>query len=76
MPNYRYSPPEYMRCGNHIPRQTAYSAEKAMKATDPIAMAYVPWQEWTALYTVEEGLHHGTIFEELYKPFCKAGGCS
>lgn len=41
----------------------------------PIAMAYVPWQEWRALYEAEKGFHCGTIFEELNKPFRGIGGC-
>ncbi len=43
----------------------------------PIAMAYVPWQEWRSLYEAEKGFHIGTIFEELDKPFkgIRMGGC-
>lgn len=41
----------------------------------PLAMAYVPWQEWRAVYEAEKGFHRGTIFEELDKPFCGTGGC-
>lgn len=41
----------------------------------PIAMAYVPWQQWRAIYEVEKGFHRGTIFEELDKPFKGIGGC-
>lgn len=41
----------------------------------PIAMAYVPWQEWRNLYSAEKALCRGTIFEELDKPFCGIGGC-
>lgn len=41
----------------------------------PIAMAYVPWQDWYAIYEVEKGFHCGTIFEELNKPFRGIGGC-
>ena len=41
----------------------------------PIAMAYVPWQEWKNLYPAEKALHRGTIFEELDKPFEGKGGC-
>ncbi len=41
----------------------------------PIAMAYVPWQEWRNLYEAEKGFHIGTIFEELDKPFRGMGGC-
>lgn len=39
-----------------------------------IAMAYVPWQQWTRLYRMDQGFHRGTIFEELDKPFLGAGG--
>lgn len=41
----------------------------------PLAMAYVPWQEWQNIYEAEKGFHCGTIFEELNKPFCGIGGC-
>lgn len=41
----------------------------------PIAMAYVPWQEFKNLYPAEKGLCRGTIFEELDKPFEGKGGC-
>lgn len=43
----------------------------------PLAMAYVPWQEWRNIYEAEKGFHIGTIFEELDKPFrgIKIGGC-
>ena len=41
----------------------------------PIAMAYVPWQDWCAIYDVRKGFHCGTIFEELNKPFKGIGGC-
>lgn len=41
----------------------------------PIAMAYVPWQEWKNIYAAEKALCRGTIFEELDKPFLGKGGC-
>lgn len=41
----------------------------------PIAMAYVPWQEWRSLYEADKGFCRGTIFEELDKPFRGIGGC-
>ena len=34
----------------------------------PLAYAYVPVQRWQKLYSPEEALAHGTLFEELYKP--------
>jgi len=35
----------------------------------PLAMAYVPDQEWRDIYEDEEGLDRGTIFHELDLPF-------
>ncbi|MBM6685058.1 spore coat associated protein CotJA [Faecalicatena contorta] len=40
----------------------------------PVAMAYVPWQEWYGIFDLEKGFCCGTIFEELNKPFTGAGG--
>ncbi|MBU3841299.1 MAG: spore coat associated protein CotJA [Candidatus Ruminococcus intestinipullorum] len=42
----------------------------------PLAMAYVPWQNWQDIYEVHKGIHRGTIFEELDKPFFGRGGCN
>lgn len=41
----------------------------------PLAMAYVPWQEWCSLYEADRAFRCGTIFEELDKPFRGIGGC-
>ncbi len=42
----------------------------------PVAMAYVPWQNWYSVYDLEKGLAVGTIFPELDKPFLGVrGGC-
>ncbi len=38
-----------------------------------LAMAYVPWQQWEKLYSIDEALWNGTLFAELKKPFY--GGC-
>ena len=35
----------------------------------PVAMAYVPWQEWEDVYELCEGFEIGTIFPSLNKPF-------
>ena len=36
----------------------------------PVAMAYVPWQQFTSIYeNLEEAFQVGTIFPELNKPF-------
>lgn len=31
----------------------------------PLAMAYVPWQPWCNLYSTEQALYKGTLFQEL-----------
>lgn len=42
----------------------------------PVAMGYVPWQNWNTVYDIEKGLSCGTIFPELNKPFLGVrGGC-
>lgn len=35
----------------------------------PLAMAYVPWQEFENLYDLPCAYHRGTIFKDLDKPF-------
>lgn len=42
----------------------------------PLAMAYVPWQNWKRIYEIEKAFCRGTIFEELDKPFHGMGGCN
>lgn len=41
----------------------------------PIAMAYVPYQQWKNIYEPNEALKRGTIFKELDLPFNCAKGC-
>ncbi len=40
----------------------------------PLAMVYAPKQYFRKLYTPEEAMAHGTLFEELYLPILSAGG--
>lgn len=90
MPNYRYHSQDYMRrggcgrnpssassaCPDRYPgtEDTGY-APKDPIAGMPVAMAYVPWQEWRNLYDARQGFCCGTIFEDLNKPFQGMGGC-
>ena len=75
MANYRYAAPEYMRYSNP-PRPAVCQTEPAACSSHVLAMAYVPWQEWNSIYDSDKGFHCGTIFEDLYKPFGRSGGCS
>ena len=31
----------------------------------PVAMAYVPWQQWQQTYSLDQGFKRGTIFPDL-----------
>ena len=44
------------------------SEEKLCMGDMRLAYAYVPIQKWQMLYSTDEALGHGTMFEELYKP--------
>jgi hypothetical protein len=45
--------------------------------TFPLAMAYVPMQQFQSIYELDEALQNGTVFPELNKPFMGwKGGCS
>lgn len=47
-----------------------YDEQKNESLSDfPIAMAYVPFQEWKRTYEVDKVLNKGTLFPDLYKPF-------
>ena len=35
----------------------------------PLAMAYVPWQQFGNLYEPDQALRNGTVFQDLNKPF-------
>ncbi|MCD7833520.1 MAG: spore coat associated protein CotJA [Lachnospiraceae bacterium] len=43
-------------------------------ADAPLAMSYVPCQQWEILYDPCTALKVGTVFESLCKPFCGKGG--
>lgn len=52
---------------DHIETEMGRFPEKT-----PIAMAYVPYQQWGETYSHQDALCRGTIFKELDLPF--AGG--
>lgn len=54
-------PPEQTGMRTPLPEET------------PIGMAYVPYQQWDTTFSAEEGFPKGTIFPQLYKPFCPGG---
>ncbi|WP_457944949.1 spore coat associated protein CotJA [Caproiciproducens sp. LBM24188] len=44
-----------------------------LPAMPVVAMAYVPFQQFSSTYTPEKGLEMGTIFPDLDKPFLGGG---
>ncbi len=53
-----------------MPEETPVCPEsdEATLFDKPLAYAYVPMQRWRMLYSPENGLERGTLFEELDKP--------
>ena len=71
MPNYRSNSVPYQ---TYRQMHTVPMPERPVCENRPIAMAYVPWQNWCDLYEAEKGFQCGTIFKELDKPFFGKGG--
>ena len=81
MPNYRYQASNC--CGNSM-RNVSLSVPSGSgchehacsdnTSMQVLAMAYVPIQKFQCLYDPPKGLHAGTIFAELDKPFLGTGG--
>jgi hypothetical protein len=55
------------------PESEAQSMRRFPRHT-PIAMAYVPMQQWEEPYSAEQGLQVGTLFSALNDPFL-GGDC-
>ena len=68
MKNYGMMRPVESHCGC-VPECPSMEREYAL------AMAYVPWQCFDAVYEPDKALEVGTVFPELDKPFLAAGRC-
>lgn len=71
---------ENMRFGNEYQRPVnngmMYPAKKSrFPEHTPLAMAYVPFQEWSEVYSEEKAFDAGTLFPELNLPFEPEEGC-
>ena len=58
---------------HHVPTPCYGQGDDPLRNT-PLAMAYVPWQQWREIYEPDKALCRGTIFKELDKPFLGKGG--
>lgn len=59
---------------SQTPQASGACVSQGMLGEQPVAMAYVPSQSWSQPLPLCQGLGRGTIFEDLYKPFCGRGG--
>ncbi|MBD9208824.1 MAG: spore coat associated protein CotJA [Eubacteriales bacterium] len=57
-------------------RSRGYGCGESGQGGGPsLAMAYVPLQSFTDLYSPEEALRRGTLFRELYMPYGGGSRC-
>jgi len=64
----RYMGAQHAPCRHMTVVKTAALADCIDRA--PLAMAYVPMQQWERTYDLDVALDRGTIFPELDLPFC------
>ena len=67
-PNHSVSPPTHGTNPMPYPPNTGGFDARPL-GTLPIAMAYVPMQQWKDTYPPSEALTRGTLFPELDLPF-------
>ncbi|MDO4345615.1 MAG: spore coat associated protein CotJA [Eubacteriales bacterium] len=61
-------------CGVFSNRRVNEVYHHMAEADAPLAMGYVPYQNWNRTYDLCRALKTGTIFPCLDKPFCGKGG--
>ncbi|MDO4274468.1 MAG: spore coat associated protein CotJA [Eubacteriales bacterium] len=73
----RYERQQNDNCSCRMPGTVSPEAEMYAHVDHmPVAMAYVPCQEFTTTFDLCYALNVGTIFPQLCKPFCgRRGGC-
>ncbi len=55
-------------------RNHEYGVRSSFPASTPLAMAYIPFQQWEEPYSCEKALSAGTVFASLEMPFLAYGG--
>ena len=75
--NVRSDIPENMRMNQDNISENINIPENNMMTAfpekTPLAMAYVPFQQWGRTYESHEGFHRGTLFPDLDLPFMRGG---
>lgn len=70
--NIRFEPEMRQNVQNNMPNPVSRSR---FPEHTPLAMAYVPFQQWGKTYDEEKAFERGTIFPELDLPLAPEEGC-
>ena len=55
------------------PQPEQISSDSRFPERTPLAMAYVPFQQWREVYSEDDALRKGTLFPQLDLPFKRGG---
>ena len=69
MRNYNMPRQPESQCGCGQDSSYDMISNRTMPGNFVVAMAYVPWQDFTEMYEPDRALQAGTIFPELDLPF-------
>ncbi len=72
MERYPFYPPGFMRAEQTMNMNVAHHHDHHDHRDNcdlPLAMSYVPMQNWREIYECDKALLRGTVFCELDKPF-------
>lgn len=73
--NMRFSNDHQRTVNNSMASQSVPGGISCFPAETPLAMAYVPMQQWSEVYDEAEAFSAGTLFPELNLPFEPEEGC-
>lgn len=63
-----------MNMKNHNNMSAMNGRTSSFPKNTPLAMSYVPFQQWGEVYDEDEAFNAGTLFPELNYPFERGGG--
>lgn len=73
--NMRFSNDYQRPVNNSMASHTVPGSMSRFPEETPLAMAYVPMQQWSEVYNEADAFDTGTLFPELNLPFEPEEGC-
>lgn len=73
--NMRFSNDYQRPVNNSMASHTVPGSMSRFPEETPLAMAYVPMQQWSEVYNEADAFDAGTLFPELNLPFEPEEGC-